>query len=158
MRRLPCPVAIVTASSENETRGITIGSFTSLSLDPPLISYNIRQDAQMHPVLAEVRYFSVHIPGPAQAKLCNRFAVTDITGSEQFSGLSYFFSEYGTPVLRDTVAVIHCKKHDRVTAGDHSIIIGEVLDVDLNESNQSSILYFNRAYHKIGDQLLEGPS
>lgn len=149
MRNLPYPVTIVTAAVGKEKRGITIGSFTSLSLEPPLVSFNVERTAQMHLLLEKATHFTVHIPEAGQSDLCDHFAVPARTGTEQFETIDHYRSSYGTPVLSGTAAVIHCRMHNRFEAGDHTIIAGEVLEVKNFEDNPG-ILYYNRAYHSIG--------
>lgn len=153
MRHVPYPVAIVTAAAGERIRGITIGSFTSLSMNPPLISFNLEKTAQMHPLLAEASHFAVHIPGANQANLCDRFALPDFSGPEQFDAVEYHRDERGTPILDDVVAVIHCRKYNMAEGGDHSVVMGEVLDVEQNEATRPGILYFEGGYHKLGDRL-----
>lgn len=148
MRQMPYPVTIVTAAVGKEKRGITIGSFTSLSLDPPLISFNLEQKAQMHDLLSKATHFAVHIPEPGQANLCNQFAIPDRSGEEQFQKMDYSRNAYGTPVLKDFLAVIQCRKHTQVPAGDHTIIIGEVLDINQYRED-SAVLYLDGNYHTV---------
>lgn len=153
MRHVPYPVAIVTAATGERIRGITIGSFTSLSMNPPLISFNLEKTTQMHPLLEAASHFVVHIPGTDQADLCDRFALPDFTGPEQFDAVEYHRDGRGTPVLDGAVAVIHCRKYNMAEGGDHSIVMGEVLDVDQNEAAQPGILYFEGGYHQLGERL-----
>lgn len=148
MRQMPYPVTIVTAAVDGSRRGITIGSFTSLSMDPPLVSFNVDQSSQMHDLLKKSDYFLVHIPHEKQVDLCSRFALPDQTGEEQFQDISYTENEYGIPVLTDMVAVIECKDYKQVEAGDHTIFIGEVLKVSILKEN-AAILYLNGDYHQL---------
>ena len=158
MRQLPYPVTIVTASAGEQIRGVTIGSFTSLSMEPPLVSFNIEHKAQMFPLLAEANHFVVHIPGTSQAELCNRFAVPDLSGTEQFARINYSLNDQDVPVLKGVVAVIHCQKYDLIEAGDHSVVVGEVLKIERHKTEEPGILYFNQAYHEVGNRLFGKPS
>jgi flavin reductase (DIM6/NTAB) family NADH-FMN oxidoreductase RutF len=72
MRRVPSPVVVVTAQGPREARGITIGSFTSLALDPPLVSFNVGCGARMHEVMEACDRFAVHVLGEEQTHLPNR--------------------------------------------------------------------------------------
>jgi flavin reductase (DIM6/NTAB) family NADH-FMN oxidoreductase RutF len=130
MRRVPSPVVVVTAADAEDARGITIGSFTSVSLDPPLISFNVGKEARMYPLIMRADRFLVHILSEAQADLGNHFAVPDLSGAEQFAPVPHHIDAAGTPVLDAVLAVLHCRPYAFVEAGDHAIVVGEVLDVD----------------------------
>ncbi|MEX2601807.1 MAG: flavin reductase family protein [Balneolaceae bacterium] len=145
MRQIPFPVTVVTASNGSSTRGITIGSFTSLSMEPPLISFNVEKESQMHEILQECDSFVVQIPHAAQDELCTRFALPDQSDEEQFEGIAYRLSEKGVPILEDVVAVLECSPYKWVDAGDHTLIIGEVEKVEILK-NDPAILYLNGAY------------
>ena len=152
MRRLPSPVTVVTAGGVREPRGITIGSFTSTSLEPPLVSFNVELAAQMHDVLAAAGHYAVHLLGDAHAHLSDRFARPDRTGEEQFDGLAYHRDAHGTPVLDGVLAVLHCVPYAVYEAGDHSIFVGEVVDIEEGGPGQP-LLYFNRAYRRVGEPV-----
>lgn len=149
MRQLPFPVAIATAAVGKQKRGITIGSFTSLSLDPPLISFNIDSDAQMHPLIKRATHFAIHLPHPDQAHLCDHFARSGQTGEEQFEHIAHYRSAYGSPVLRNISTAIQCRSYDQIEAGDHTIVIGEVVEVK-QDNTKAGILYYDRSYRSVG--------
>lgn len=152
MRRVPSPVTVVTAADAHEARGITIGSFTSVALEPPLICFNVNHEAQMHDVLLAAPRFAVHVLNEEQAHLANHFAVPDLTGAEQLRTVPHRIDDQGTPVLDDVTAVLHCTHHDVFTAGDKSIIIGRVEAVQHNE-DRGAVLYYKRTYRGVGEEL-----
>jgi 3-hydroxy-9,10-secoandrosta-1,3,5(10)-triene-9,17-dione monooxygenase reductase component len=148
MRLLPYPVTVVTTVADNRQRGITIGSFTSLSMEPPLISFNVTKDSQMHELLEIAEQFVVHIPGSGQQEICTRFALPDQSDEEQFQGIRFKQSENKPPVLEGVIAEIHCSMYNLVEAGDHSIVIGKVESIKRNRE-ELSILYCNGAYQTL---------
>lgn len=152
MRRVPSPVVVVTASA-NEVRGATIGSFTSVSLTPPLISFNVALDSQMYPVIASTERFAVHILGDEQVLLARKFGLPDIPGAEQFQNVSFREEEDGLPVLLDALGVLFCRRFAIYPAGDHSIIVGEVEAVE-DRGAGTPILYYNRTYRSVGDVVM----
>jgi 3-hydroxy-9,10-secoandrosta-1,3,5(10)-triene-9,17-dione monooxygenase reductase component len=156
MRRVPSPVTVVTAATPVEMRGITIGSFTSVSLNPPLISFNVSHKSRMHAVLLEVERFAVHLLRAEQVYLSQRFAEAGLRGSEQFAGLAYRLDGYGTPILEGVLAVLLCRPYSKLEAGDHTIFVGEVCEIETSEDG-SPVLYYNRAYRAIGETLAPGP-
>lgn len=152
MRQVPSPVTIVTAAVYGEMRGITIGSFTSVSLNPPLISFNVAQQARMHPLLLQARHFAVHILKAGQVALSQRFAEPGLSSAEQFEGLAYQRRPEGTPVLEGVLAVLYCRPYRIVEAGDHTIFVGEVIEVEAL-ADGLPLLYYNRTYRAVGEAL-----
>lgn len=148
MRLLPYPVTVITAVAGGRKRGITIGSFTSHSMEPPLISFNVTIDSQMHELLAKAERFVVHIPGAGQQELCTRFALPDQSEEEQFDGLSFKQENGGPPVLDGVIAEIHCTMFRLFQAGDHAIVIGRVERIKRNRE-ELSILYCNGTYQTL---------
>ena len=152
MRNVPMPVTIVTVAGEHGSRGITIGSFTSASLDPCLISFNIKRTSRIHEMIIDATWFAVHLLSTEHAHLSRHFALSDLTPSEQFSGVAYHAGASGTPILDDAFAVILCRLHSVFEAGDHSIILGEVVEVSGTET-YAPMVYLNRAYRRIGEVI-----
>ncbi len=152
MRRVPSPVTVVTAAGPDEMRGMTVGSFTSVSLDPPLVSFNVALDAQMHDLIVNVEHFAVHLLSEAQADLSNNFAIPDRSGADQFADISYRLDAHGTPVLEDTLFVFFCAHHAVHPAGDHSLLVGEVLDI-AEGTEAMPLVYFDRSYRRLSDRI-----
>ena len=152
MRRVPSPVTVVTAAGPDERRGMTVGSFTSVSLDPPLVSFNVALDAQMHDLIADAKHFAVHILSDQQAQLSNNFAVPDRTGEEQFAAIPHRLDANGTPILEDALAVFFCTRYATYPAGDHTLVVGQVLDIEAGLDG-SPLVYFDRSYRHLGDKV-----
>jgi len=152
MRHVPSPVTVVTAVRGDAARGVTIGSFTSVSLNPPLISFNIEKAAQMHGFLHGATRFNVHVLANDQAHLSAHFALPDMTSEAQFEAVAYDLDAHGLPVLRDVLAVLTCTPYAFHEAGDHSLVLGHVHEVAVDDSKEP-LLYFNRAYMSVGDAV-----
>ncbi|MFP4228326.1 MAG: flavin reductase family protein [Salinivenus sp.] len=152
MRRVPSPVVVITAQGATEARGITIGSFTSLALEPPLVSFNVGCASRMHAVMDACDRFAVHVLGERQAHLAKRFAIPGITSTEQFEGVRYQRDRYGTPVLDGVSAVMHCVHHDSIVAGDHELYVGRVVELE-KPPDQGAVLYYQSGYHGVGSEL-----
>jgi flavin reductase (DIM6/NTAB) family NADH-FMN oxidoreductase RutF len=154
MRRVPSPVVVVTAPTEGgAARGITIGSFASLSLHPPLVCFNVTQTAAMHDPLLGAGRFAVHVLGEAQAHLAEHFALPSLTGAEQLAAVEHTHDAHGTPVLADVAAVLHCTLHTTFAAGDHTVVVGRVAAVDAPPNERGAVLYYQRAYRRVGEEL-----
>ena len=152
MRRVPSPVVVVTAAGETEARGITIGSFTSVALEPPLVSFNVGRDSRMYRVMETCSRFAVNVLGEGQAHLAKRFAVPGITGPEQFEDVPHSRDVYGTPLLDGVTARLQCTPHDAVTAGDHIVYVGLVVGVD-EQPDDGAVLYYKSSYRGVGSEL-----
>jgi 3-hydroxy-9,10-secoandrosta-1,3,5(10)-triene-9,17-dione monooxygenase reductase component len=154
MRRVPTPVTVVTAVSEKEARGVTIGSFTSLELNPPLITFNLARDSQMHDVLLASPRFAVHVLAADQAHLAGHFAEPDMPAAAQLEQVDLHFEEDGLPVIPDTLAVLFCSRHAFYEEGEHLLVVGRVERIEFGEE-RPPLLYLDRAYRQPGPQ--DGP-
>lgn len=153
MRRVPAPVVVVTASGEAEARGITIGSFTSVALEPPLVSFNVGRESRMYQVMEACRRYAVHVLSERQVHLAKRFAVPGLTGAEQFEAVSYHTREGDdTPLLNDVTARLLCVPHKSVDAGDHTLYIGKVVEID-RPPDEGAVLYYQSTYRGVGSEL-----
>lgn len=152
MRRVPSPIVVVTAQGHDEARGITIGSFTSVALEPPLVSFNVGKDSRMHTVLEACSRFAVQVLSEEQAHLAQRFAEPGLTGEQQFEAVPATSDEHGTPHLKDVSARFHCTTHRSMPAGDHTLYVGKVVDID-EPPNRGAVLYYQSSYRGVGSEL-----
>ncbi len=148
MQRVPSPVTVVTAAGRSEARGATIGSLTSVSLDPPLVSFNVEKDSQMHPVLVAASHFAVHLLADRQSELCQHFAAPDRSGPDQLAAVRYHTDPHETPILKSAPAVLQCHWHEAFAAGDHDIVVGRV--TQLKERDEARpLLYYDQDYRSV---------
>ena len=119
-----CLATTVTAAGKRE--GMTINSFASVSLDPPLILWSIRDDARSAEVFVAARHFCISVLGIAQREIALQFARP---AADKFAGREEAFEEGlgGCPRLRDAAATFECHSYSRYQEGDHTILIGQVL-------------------------------
>ena len=152
MRGVPSPVTVVTAASAEEIRGITIGSFTSVSLQPPLICFNVADTSRMYPVICQAERFNVHVLSDRQVKLSIAFAEPERDGKEQFRDIKYVLDPYGIPVLQRVVARLACKAHALHPTGDHAIVVGRVCGIKVNKM-RTPLVYLKQSYLKVGRRI-----
>jgi flavin reductase (DIM6/NTAB) family NADH-FMN oxidoreductase RutF len=145
MRLVPSPITVVTARGSGGIRGATIGSFTSLNLTPPLVSFNVTNGSRIHDTLTTADYFAVHLLSGGQDAVAAHFAGSYPTGAEQFEGVPHVFSPHGVPLLDDTAAVLSCATHQILDLGPKSIVIGRVLQAETDPA-ASVLLYHRRQY------------
>ena len=137
-------VTVVTTAAGNELFGMTVSSFSSLSLSPPLILICIDKTVPSHDALKDAGRFVVNILEERQEHLSRRFATT---GAEKFKGVAWHSGKLGLPVLDNTLAAIECGLHAALDGGDHTIFIGEVVNAEVREG--SPLLYYRRGYHEL---------
>ncbi len=152
MSDVPSPVCVVTYTSPDGPRGVTIGSFTSLSLAPPLISFNIMRKSQAASGLVAASHFRIHILKETQAALSKRFATSNLDSTAQFYDVHHMIDEFGIPKLEDALATLLCKRYGEMQAGDHILMIGEVTSID-DALGGRPLLYYNRTYHAVGEEV-----
>jgi flavin reductase (DIM6/NTAB) family NADH-FMN oxidoreductase RutF len=136
-------VTIVTARDGDYIHGMTVSAFTEVSLDPPLVLVCADKSSNTHPVIAAGRVFAVNILGSDQAELSNRFA-SKKTEHVRFEGLAYATGETGAPLIDGVVANLDCRLVAAHDHGDHTVYIGEVVDVRYHE--RDPLVYRNGSY------------
>ncbi|MFB6247697.1 MAG: flavin reductase family protein [Salinibacter sp.] len=153
MRRVPAPVVVVTAHGDTEARGITIGSFTSVALDPPLVSFNVGRASQMHSIMETCSAYAVHVLSEQQVHLAKRFATPGLTGEEQFEAVPHHTRPDGEiPLLNDVTARLLCTPKDSIVAGDHTLYIGQVVEIE-EPPDAGAVLYYQSSYRGVGSEL-----
>lgn len=141
----PTGVTVVTTDGEpgaGRPAGVTIGSFTSISLDPPLVGFYIGSGAGTRDAVELAGHFCVNILADDQQELSNRMASKD---DDKFDGITYELSETGSPILPDVLGIIDCRIHQVVEAGDHDLIIGRVLNLSVRREGRP-LLFFKGQY------------
>lgn len=116
-------VTVVTTQGPDGPLGFTANSFSSVSLDPPLILWCPARSSLRHDTFANAPHFAVHIMAEDQQDLAMRFA----RNADDFSGQDWQPSADGVPLLNGTLACFECKHFATHPAGDHSIVVGEIL-------------------------------
>jgi 3-hydroxy-9,10-secoandrosta-1,3,5(10)-triene-9,17-dione monooxygenase reductase component len=140
-------VAIATTlDSDGKKVGMTISSFNSVSLDPPLVLWSIANDANSYSVFINAKYFAVNVLEMHQDHLSSQFAQK---GGDKFRGLDCRSGINGVPVLPEYAACFECSTENIFDGGDHKIIVGRVLKLDDRESDPL-IAYRGRFLKKSG--------
>ena len=137
-------VTVVTTTEGGRNYGMTISSFTSLSLRPPLVLVCVDTGASCHAAIEVARGFVINILEEHQEHLSRKFAVP---GEDKFAGVAWHAGLLGLPVLDGALASIECRLHAALPGGDHTIFVGEVVEAMLRDG--SPLLYFRRGYHEL---------
>ncbi len=126
--------------------GITANSFSSVSLEPPLVLWNIAKVSNSLQAYLDAEYFAINVLSAGQRELSTHFAKSDHT---LFRNVEYSLSGDGVPILPGTLATFECRTHKVVDCGDHYIIVGEVQA--FGSSDGEPLLFFGGAYRRIGE-------
>jgi len=150
MRCYPTGVVVITAAAGGETRGMTAGSFTSVSLVPPLICFNVMKSARFHAIIADSPRFAISVLADDQAELSDRFARPGLEAGEQFEGVRWRPDGAGLPLIDGALGWMSCAGRHRFDCGDHTIFVGEVLAVE-NGREGSPLVYQAGGYRTVGE-------
>lgn len=123
---------VATRDAAGAPRGFTANSFTSVSLDPPLLLVCVGRSASSAPVFAAAPGFAVSVLAEAQQSAAMAFASKS---ADRFAAVRWRESAQGWPIIEDASAWFDCVVHDRVAAGDHDVLIGRVVDFDVSARN-----------------------
>ncbi|WP_027014439.1 flavin reductase family protein [Comamonas composti] len=117
-------VTIITARSpEGHPVGVTVSSFNSVSLTPPLVLWSMTLSAASLPVFQHCRHYAIHVLASDQKPLAELFARK---GVDRFANTAWRSSAQGVPLLDNTAAVFECRNRSRYEEGDHIIFVGAV--------------------------------
>lgn len=144
--RFPTGVALITLMDAGRARAMTVNSFSSVSLDPPLILWSVAKDSLRYAAFRDAEVFAVNVLGADQEFLSNACAQNDDLGA---SGAQYSVAANGAPVVEDAVARFECSRTAVHPGGDHDIIIGEVTGFDAPREAPALVFYRSK-YHAAG--------
>ncbi|MGI9425988.1 MAG: flavin reductase family protein [Hyphomicrobiaceae bacterium] len=138
-----------TCDHDGEPVGLTISSFNSVSLNPPLILWSLARDARSHAAFCAASAFAINILSNEQKDVCMRFAKSSI---DKFGGVAWHSGIRGIPVITDALATLECRHYRQYEGGDHTIFIGEVVHVDASE--KAPLIYHRGALTGLATGLL----
>ncbi|WP_321838798.1 flavin reductase family protein [Paraburkholderia bannensis] len=138
----PTGVCIVTTRVDGNPLGLTIGSFTSVSLDPPLVGFLPARSSKTWPLIQRAGTFCVNVLADDQEALSRRFATSV---PERFSDVTHSTSGLGLPVLDGALAWIDCELYSVQDAGDHLFVLGRVMAMEAVR-NSRPLLFFQGGF------------
>lgn len=151
----PTGVAVITSTAgESGPVGLVVGSFTSVSLEPPLVAFMPAKTSSTFPKIQQSGRFCVNVLSADQEDVCRTFARS---GGPKFDGTRYTLSEGGNPILDGAVAWIDCEIESVIEAGDHLICLGRVSSLGTHDGS-SPLLFFKGGYGRFGAASLAAPA
>lgn len=139
-------VVVLAALAEGRPHGLAANSFTSVSLDPPLVSFCAAASSTTWPRLRSAGAFSVSVLAEHQEEVCRTFARK---GADRFAGLSWTTTAGGLPAVQDALAVLDCQIEAVHPAGDHELVLGRVRACEVGPASSRPLLFFRGAYARL---------
>ena len=137
-------VTVVTTEHEAASYGLTVASFASLSLRPPLVLVCVERSVKSHDAIAAAGRFGVSILEESQADVSGRFASK---AEDKFAGVEVRRGKFGMPLVAGAICTMECRLTAQLPGGDHSIFVGEVDGVETAEGKP--LVYYRSAYRRI---------
>jgi flavin reductase (DIM6/NTAB) family NADH-FMN oxidoreductase RutF len=149
MRAWTTGVTIVTATHEGQQYGMTVNSFTSISLEPPLISVVLKQLTHTHDLVVKSGMFAVTILTAKQRELSDRFAGKFPNIMDRFDGVqTERLSPGDAPVFKNGMAYLHCRVVNSIPVGENTLFVAEVTAAH-GEGEGDPLVYHNREYWRL---------
>lgn len=143
LSHVPTGVAVIAGIGGDGPAGLAVGSFTSISLDPPLVGFFCDRDSTSWPPIRESGGFCANVLAAGQEELAVRFARH---GGSKFDGLEWVPAPFtGSPVLEGTLAWLDCRLEREVELGDHSLVVGTPLELVV-AGEGSPLVFFRGDY------------
>ena len=146
----PTGVCVVTALDDSsKPTGMVVGSFTSVSLDPPLVGFFPDKKSTSWPLIEAAGHFCVNIMGSDQQDVCRAVGAK---GDQKFVGVEYTLSEHNLPIIANSLACIECRLYSVTEAGDHWFVMGEVLRME-SARDEDPMLFHRGKYGGFAEVL-----
>ncbi len=161
MRHWPTGVAILTSRHGAQAHGMTVNSFTSISLEPPLVLACVERSVRTHGLIEQSRIFAISFLRDGQDWISDRFAGRETEINDRFEGLSTYTAVTGAPILADNLGHLDCVVNAAHPAGDHTSFVAEVVSAAVGSAwakaggdghehgGPGPLLYFDRGYHHL---------
>jgi flavin reductase len=150
MRAWTTGVAIVTAAYGGQQHGMTVSSFASISLDPPLIAISLQTASHTYALVSRAQAFGVTILAANQQELSERFAGRWGNDSERLDGVQTETLATGAPFIRGGLAFLDCRVMQALPAGMNTLFVAEVVAVR-EDDHDSPLVYHDRGYRQLRD-------
>ena len=141
-------VTVITTQVGDQLFGFTANSYTSVSLDPPLILFCLHKDSKGCPVFLKNKVFAVNILAHDQVEVSNGFATRDLSIEDRYALIGHTPGKTGSPILDGVLGHLDCQLSSSLESGDHVIFIGEVIDMGLDPEKRP-LLYFQGGYREL---------
>ena len=147
----PTGVAVITTTgADGKPLGLTCNSFSSVSLEPPLVLFSLRKASSLVSAFSDADGFAINILSQQQDALSGRFASSKI--ADKFEGVAWRSGVLGMPIIDDCLASFECSVYAKHDAGDHYIFIGEVRHMGEGRADHA-LVFYKGAYMMLAESL-----
>lgn len=144
--RYPTGVVVITCIVDGVDHAMTANSFTSVSLDPPLVMFGCEIDSRFHEAIVQTDRWGVSVLTSAADSVATWFAKSGRPLADQFAKVPHTRAESGVLFVNEAGAWMDCKTVSCVTAGDHDVIIGQVENIPLVNQDAHPLVYFDKKF------------
>jgi flavin reductase (DIM6/NTAB) family NADH-FMN oxidoreductase RutF len=130
--------------AQGTPHGLTVNSFSSVSLEPPLVLVCLGHAVTTIDAFRESKYFGINVLREDQQAVSESFARK---GQDRFDGMEWYRGEHGVPLLEGVLAAMECQVHQRFTSGDHDIFVGEMISARIADGEP--LIYFASQYRSL---------
>lgn len=141
----PTGVTVITSAADGVPLGLSVGSFFSVSLQPPLVGFCVGGQSKSWPKIRETGRFCANVLAEDQEDVCRVFASS---GGDKFTGLGWRHSLSGSPVLTDVLAWVDCTIQSEHEDGDHRLVIGRVVELEVGRET-GPLVFFRGGYTQL---------
>ena len=134
---------VTTLDADGGPSGLTVNSFSSLSLDPPLALFSLGKASNTFDAFQAHNGFVIHVLGADQRDLAARFATRE---ADRFDGVEWAEGVAGLPVIADTLATFECSREHTYEGGDHLILVGRIERLTIGDRTRPALGYFRSLY------------
>lgn len=152
MRYWATGITVVTAAFEGMKHGMTVSSFTSVSLEPPQVLISLAQNTRTHDLIMRSRSYGINLLSDQQKEVSDRFAGRIPDDENRLNQVETFKMKSNIPFIKGGMAFFECKVVTTIGSGTHTIFIAEVTDVLVEENTPSPLIYFNRKYRELSEE------
>lgn len=149
LARFASGVTVVSAYRDKRPDGVTVSSFSAVSLSPPLVLACIGEESDCYELLARSERFAVNLLSNLQAPLALAFAELGDAKAQALSVYSDLWVRDAVPLLSGCLAHIVCRRHAVHPGGDHRIVVGEVVDLELRDAAADPLVYFAKGFRPL---------
>ncbi|HVQ89844.1 MAG TPA: flavin reductase family protein [Mycobacteriales bacterium] len=146
--RFPTGVTVVTAHRDGLHHGMTANSFTSVSLDPVLVLACVDRSARLHDLVLAAGAWGVSVLAADAAQISAQFASRGRAVGEALAAVPHHFGPLtGAALLDDALVTLECRTTEAYSGGDHTILLGEVLDLTVRRPDTAPLVFYRGEYH-----------
>lgn len=148
MRRWPSGVAVLTARDGDSIHGMTVGSFTSVSIDPPLVTVTMANRTRSKEIVDRSGFFAINVLAEAQQELSDVFAGRITEKADRFDNVKVTTGLNQVPLLVEAAAHVECRVVHKYAMDHSTLYVAEVLNTEKTR-DKPPLVYFDRDYHRI---------